>query len=575
MSLFSIIVDIGARTANIEESLSRVEGRLTSFGNAVKGLGGIIGAGAFVEFGKKIIDLGFEIEGAAKKAGVTTTAFQELAYAAKQSGVQSGALDTALIHMNRAMSLASTGGKQQTDTLRALGLTFEQLKNLAPDKQFELLVDRISQLATAADKARAEWVLFGRSAGESGALFDNTAESIRKLRNEAETNGGVIGEKALKQLEEAHKAVDRLETSWSAFAATLMGKVAPSLTYALDQLRANRLEIGEKAAMSKMGEDFSWLEVLTTGTKKYPHKSEAPGFAATQIPDLSVHPTLKGQKVGKIGMDALLQQWNEETVGIENRAEAIYDMSMLKLKELLNAGVIGLEDFTQRAHEAGVKYNAVFDELQPVIITAKKVIDTAGVEAALNRFTDDMKGALDKTAHESGNFGKNLLYNILRALEDRAIFAAIEEIGAYLAQTLAKATAGASGTGFWGELLSAAVSIYGGSTAGAGGTGSAGMAGGFTGGRASGGFVASRKTYMVGERGPELFTPSGSGNITPSDQLGGGGFTFAPNYYINAPNGDQQLRNALPGLLAQTAARTKRDMLDAFRRNNLPSPRTA
>jgi phage-related minor tail protein len=45
----------------------------------------------------------------------------------------------------------------------------------------------------------------------------------------------------------------------------------------------------------------------------------------------------------------------------------------------------------------------------------------------------------------------------------------------------------------------------------------------FGGGRAAGGPVNAGTTYLVGERGPELFTPSGSGNIIANNQLGGGG----------------------------------------------------
>lgn len=44
---------------------------------------------------------------------------------------------------------------------------------------------------------------------------------------------------------------------------------------------------------------------------------------------------------------------------------------------------------------------------------------------------------------------------------------------------------------------------------------------GFGGARALGGPVLSGKSYLVGERGPELFTPSRSGMIVPNDQLGG------------------------------------------------------
>ena len=42
-------------------------------------------------------------------------------------------------------------------------------------------------------------------------------------------------------------------------------------------------------------------------------------------------------------------------------------------------------------------------------------------------------------------------------------------------------------------------------------------------GRAKGGPVSSGQTYMVGERGPELFVPGRSGTIVPNDQMGGGG----------------------------------------------------
>jgi hypothetical protein len=45
----------------------------------------------------------------------------------------------------------------------------------------------------------------------------------------------------------------------------------------------------------------------------------------------------------------------------------------------------------------------------------------------------------------------------------------------------------------------------------------------FSGFRASGGPVAGNNSYIVGERGPELFTPGTSGMITPNHALGGGG----------------------------------------------------
>ena len=56
---------------------------------------------------------------------------------------------------------------------------------------------------------------------------------------------------------------------------------------------------------------------------------------------------------------------------------------------------------------------------------------------------------------------------------------------------------------------------------------------GISGTRASGGPVAGGSTYLVGEQGPELFTPGTSGNITPNNALGG-----SANITVNVNGGD-------------------------------------
>jgi hypothetical protein len=43
--------------------------------------------------------------------------------------------------------------------------------------------------------------------------------------------------------------------------------------------------------------------------------------------------------------------------------------------------------------------------------------------------------------------------------------------------------------------------------------------------RAIGGYTNAGTSYLVGERGPEIFTPSGGGQITPNNQIGSGGMS--------------------------------------------------
>lgn len=69
--------------------------------------------------------------------------------------------------------------------------------------------------------------------------------------------------------------------------------------------------------------------------------------------------------------------------------------------------------------------------------------------------------------------------------------------------------------------------------------------------RAGGGPVRAGSSYVVGERGPELFTPDANGSILPN----GGGGTTINNFYITQPLGtpDAIARAVLPSL--QAAAR--------------------
>jgi hypothetical protein len=56
---------------------------------------------------------------------------------------------------------------------------------------------------------------------------------------------------------------------------------------------------------------------------------------------------------------------------------------------------------------------------------------------------------------------------------------------------------------------------------------------GISGTRANGGPVMGGGTYIVGERGPELFTPGTSGTITPNNAMGG-----STSITVNVNGGD-------------------------------------
>ena len=77
-------------------------------------------------------------------------------------------------------------------------------------------------------------------------------------------------------------------------------------------------------------------------------------------------------------------------------------------------------------------------------------------------------------------------------------------------------------------------------------------------GRANGGTVRAGRPYVVGERGPELFTPGRSGSISPNDAIGGANVTVNVDASGSSVQGDgqnaAQLGKAI-GLAVQTELR--------------------
>lgn len=79
------------------------------------------------------------------------------------------------------------------------------------------------------------------------------------------------------------------------------------------------------------------------------------------------------------------------------------------------------------------------------------------------------------------------------------------------------------------------------------------ISGVFGGGRASGGAVTAGTTYLVGEKGPELFTPNTSGAIIPNGAMGGSGTTI--NLTVNGAIDPEGTARTIIDVLNRSTAR--------------------
>ena len=87
-----------------------------------------------------------------------------------------------------------------------------------------------------------------------------------------------------------------------------------------------------------------------------------------------------------------------------------------------------------------------------------------------------------------------------------------------------------------------------------------------SGARAEGGPVNSGRSYLVGERGPELFVPGSSGSIVPNDAMRSGGGGGGPSVNITYNIAAGVTRSELGPILESERKRLKAEIPDMVRR---------
>jgi phage-related minor tail protein len=91
------------------------------------------------------------------------------------------------------------------------------------------------------------------------------------------------------------------------------------------------------------------------------------------------------------------------------------------------------------------------------------------------------------------------------------------------------------------------------------------LAGAFGGARADGGPVSAGRSYLVGERGPEMIVPRSDAHVIPNHALGGGPVNQVFHFNL-AANGDESVRRIVAQAAPQIVEAAKTGVLDARRR---------
>lgn len=236
------------RTEQAAKKMDNVmSGALKSFG---KGLaGGVIGGlaiGGLDQIVSRVGDIAkgiASIGNEAKRAGLSTKAFQELGYVAQQNRIPVDALVDGMKELNlRADEFIITGKGSAADAFMRLGYSAQELKRKLQDPSALLveIIGRLQQLDRAAQIRIADEI-FGGTGGERFVeLIDQGAEGIRRTIKEANDLGIVMNDELIRRADELDRKFQAIGTTISTYTKQAVVGLVGAMDDFLD--RFNKIE---------------------------------------------------------------------------------------------------------------------------------------------------------------------------------------------------------------------------------------------------------------------------------------------------------------------------------------------
>ena len=188
-----------------------VKGRLSSLKSNLVGLSaavtGAFAVKAIAGFAKEMIDLGDEFQKTSLRIGVGVEALSQYKTVAELSGFSLEKFITGLKKLQKSSQDAAAGLSTAKRGFEALGINIDKFKKLAPELQFEVMVEALGNVESASLRTQVAMDLMGRSGVDLLTVVDGGVEGLRELRMQTALLGGTMTEETAKAFAELNDSI--------------------------------------------------------------------------------------------------------------------------------------------------------------------------------------------------------------------------------------------------------------------------------------------------------------------------------------------------------------------------------
>ena len=474
----------------------------------------------------------------ADRIGISTEKLAGLQHAGELTGVSTESLNMGLQRMTRRVAEAAQGTGEAVGALAELGLEATALAQLSPDEQFKVIATAMGDVESRTDQLRLAFKLFDSEGTALLNTLDMGEAGLNAVQKEVDLLGVALTRVDAAQVEQANDAFYKAGLASQGFAKQLTAELAPILEGVSNQFFQASINAGGMGEVATRAADaiVTGLDVVYTGLLSLQNGWNVVKLAAIAAARFGVE--------ALYALEVNIKAFLNSLPGVEMEMSEALTGAVVKLREESKAA---LDDVIETSNKLATQMVAVFDGEGAVkkisdqwketsLATAQATVATKNYGQTLEELGTTSVAAGEKTkkgteiaetawdkylsriSDTSGNleqaatgwttsFGDSLADMVTKGEMDFARLAdsIINDLIriAIQAQVVAP-IAQAMGISF-----------------GPAGGGTGGTAPAVAGTRAAGGPVNAGSTYLVGERGPELFTAGSAGRITPNSQAGG------------------------------------------------------
>ena len=181
-----------------------------------------IGVGLSLEGVKSLAEYGASIQHLSEQAGISTEAFQKLAYVSIDAGVNQDELSSALNVLQRNLAQAADGATKQSKAIAELGLNTTELLAMPVEQQIQAIA---RAYINSTDKGKA-WADVVDLLGRNSARLKEVLQDIG-VNGLAAANGmRIVSDADIERLDKAERSLAKIGMTLKSFGAGVMADIA-------------------------------------------------------------------------------------------------------------------------------------------------------------------------------------------------------------------------------------------------------------------------------------------------------------------------------------------------------------